>query len=229
MRFMCSFAANGFEFDSGLNMSSGNKRNFDQAALEWDSFAPRVKLISDIGDSVLEKVELLSGMDVLDFGCGTGLLSLRMASEVKSLTGADTSSGMLGVMAGKAEEQGFANVSTLLLDPESSIPFERRYDLIVSSMVFHHIEDVAQMLGRLFALLKPGGRICIADLDPDDGEFHSDAVGIFHNGFDRDSFADELRQAGCSEVALSDAASITKPVGEGEREFTVFLACGEKH
>jgi 2-polyprenyl-3-methyl-5-hydroxy-6-metoxy-1,4-benzoquinol methylase len=205
-----------------------SKRDFDQAALDWDRFAPRVKLISDIGDSVLEKVELLPDMDVLDFGCGTGLLSLRMPTEVRSLTGADTSSGMLGVMAGKAAEQGLSNVSTLLLDPESSTPFEGRFDLIVSSMVFHHIEDVAQMLGRLVALLKPGGRICIADLDPDDGEFHSDAAGIFHNGFDRDSFAGELRQAGCSDVEISNAASITKPVGEGEREFTVFLACGRK-
>lgn len=205
-----------------------SKRDFDRDALEWDSFAPRVKLITEIGDSLLKRVELSPEMDVLDFGCGTGLLSLRMASEIRALTGADTSKGMLEVMAGKADDRNLSNVRPLLLDPESDAPFEGSYDLIVSSMVMHHIDDVGALLARLHAALRPGGLVCIADLDPDGGLFHDESDEVFHNGFERAAFAEILQQVGFSSVELTDAASIIKPVGEQMQEFSIFLACGRK-
>ena len=55
--------------------------------------------------------------------------------------------------------------------------------------MLHHIEDTAAALrGDLGALLRPGGRLALADLDTEDGSFHDpDAEGIHHLGFDRDA------------------------------------------
>lgn len=207
---------------------NAEKRDFDQEAREWDAFAPRVRLMSAISDRMMEQVELSPDIDVLDFGAGTGLVSLPMAGRVKSLTGADTSKGMLGVLAGKAEGQQLSNVRTLLLDPESEAPLEGEYDLIVSSMVFHHIENIRAVLARLQAALKPEGTICIADLDPDDGLFHGDPVGVFHDGFEREGFAESLKQAGFEAVEVVTAVEFSKPVGDEMKKFSVFLACGRK-
>ncbi|MBN2685362.1 MAG: class I SAM-dependent methyltransferase [Pontiellaceae bacterium] len=207
-------------------MSEENR--FDQAAEEWDSFEPRVKLIRAISERMFERVPLNAEMDVLDFGCGTGLLSLRVADQVKSLTGLDTSLGMLKTFEQKAQQMGLQNTRTQWLDLTQKIEIPEKYDLIVSSMVFHHVKDLNTTLALLHDALKPGGRLCIADLDLDGGLFHEEAADVFHDGFDRAAFAAALKTVGFSAVELTDATSITKPVGEELRTFSIFLATGEK-
>lgn len=207
-------------------MSAENR--FDQAAEEWDSFEPRVKLIRAIGDHMFERIPLNAEMDVLDFGCGTGLLSLSIADQVKSLTGIDTSAGMLKTFEQKATQMGLQNTQTQWLDLTQKIAIPGQYDLIVSSMVFHHVKELNAVLVLLHGALKPGGRLCIADLDLDGGLFHEDATDVFHDGFDREAFAATLKKAGFSTVELTDATSITKPIGEELRTFSIFLATGEK-
>ena len=48
-----------------------------------------------------------------------------------------------------------------------------RFDLVYTLMTLHHIPDTAKILGSFQALLQPGGVLCIADLDKEDGSFHS--------------------------------------------------------
>lgn len=207
-------------------MSAENR--FDQAAEEWDSLEPRKKMIRAISERMFERLPLNAEMDVLDFGCGTGLLSLRVADQVKSLTGIDTSSGMLNTFEQKATQMGLKNTQTqwLVLTQKMEIPGQ--YDLIVSSMVFHHVKELNPVLVLLHRALKPEGQLCIADLDLDGGLFHENAVDVFHNGFDRKAFAEALKTAGFSAVEVTDATSITKPVGDELRSFSIFLATGEK-
>ncbi|MBN2686119.1 MAG: class I SAM-dependent methyltransferase [Pontiellaceae bacterium] len=207
-------------------MSEENR--FDQAAEVWDSFEPRVKMIRAISQSIFERVQLNPKMDVLDFGCGTGLLSLRVADQVKSLTGIDTSAGMLKTFEQKAAQMGLKNTRTQWLDLTKKMAIPGQYDLIVSSMVFHHVKELNPVLVLLHSALKPGGQLRIADLDPDGGLFHENAADVFHNGFHREAFAAALKTAGFSSVELTDATSITKPVGDNLRTFSIFLATGEK-
>ncbi|NIV32583.1 MAG: methyltransferase domain-containing protein, partial [Anaerolineae bacterium] len=63
---------------------------------------------------------------------------------------------------------------------------ERQFDLIVSAMALHHVEDTERLLQRFHQHLSPGGGIALADLDQEDGSFHPPEVeGVFHDGFDR--------------------------------------------
>lgn len=98
-------------------MSAENR--FDQAAEEWDSLEPRKKMIRAISERMFERLPLNAEMDVLDFGCGTGLLSLRVADQVKSLTGIDTSSGMLNTFEQKATQMGLKNTQTQWLESDT--------------------------------------------------------------------------------------------------------------
>lgn len=59
-------------------MADTPKRDFNRAALTWDANPGRMKMAADIGTAITARVELTPTMRVLDFGCGTGLLSLGM-------------------------------------------------------------------------------------------------------------------------------------------------------
>ena len=77
------------------------KRDFDKEAASWDENPARVKVVKDIFEAIVRQVTITSDMDVLDFGCGTGLLSLQLQPFVRSVTGMDSSQGMLDVLKQK--------------------------------------------------------------------------------------------------------------------------------
>ena len=88
------------------------KRDFDQAAASWDERPQRVKLAKDVADAVIRLGGVQPTMDVLDFGCGTGLLTLQLQPLVHSITGVDSSRGMLEILNGKISGRKLANART---------------------------------------------------------------------------------------------------------------------
>jgi 2-polyprenyl-3-methyl-5-hydroxy-6-metoxy-1,4-benzoquinol methylase len=206
---------------------SSERRDFDKEAGTWDEQPARVQLAKDVTDAVARQVILRADMEVLDFGCGTGLLTLRLAPRVKSITGVDTSRGMLNVLGAKIARQNLTNVKTLLLDLEAGEALPDRYDLIVSNMTLHHIREVGPLLDRFYKAISPGGHLCLCDLDSDDGLFHDDNQGVFHQGFDRAVLCRAFMDAGFEDVQAITAAEVTKPTRLGElRRFTIFLMTG---
>ncbi|OPY25674.1 MAG: bifunctional 3-demethylubiquinone-9 3-methyltransferase/ 2-octaprenyl-6-hydroxy phenol methylase [Methanocella sp. PtaU1.Bin125] len=205
------------------------KRDFNKAAASWDT-PVRVKLATDVAGAVTTSVRLAADMDVLDFGCGTGLLMLQLQPHVRSVTGVDSSEGMLEVLRTKVANAGLTNVRARHVDLDKGDALEGCYHLITSSMTLHHIREIQSLLNRFFSITAPAGHICIADLDPDDGHFHGgDDTGVFHNGFDRAALRRAFEEAGYVEVHDKTAARMTKPVqGGGTREFTIFLMTGQK-
>jgi 2-polyprenyl-3-methyl-5-hydroxy-6-metoxy-1,4-benzoquinol methylase len=186
-----------------------------------------VKLAEDVVQAIKQQVALLPDMEVLDFGCGTGLLAMSVLASVKSVTGMDTSQGMLDVLEAKAKQQCLSNVFTRHLHPGDRI--SGAYDLIISSMTFHHVESTEALLAQLFQTLKVSGKICVADLDIEQGTFHDDNTGVFHFGFDRDALRKLFVKAGFSNIKDVTATEIVKPNQSGAlRTFTVFLMVGEK-
>jgi ubiquinone/menaquinone biosynthesis C-methylase UbiE len=166
-------------------------------------------------------------MDVLDFGCGTGLLTLQLQLYVRSITGVDNSKGMLDILRAKMQTRNLSNVTIQYKDLDKGDVLEGRYHLIVSSMTLHHIREISPLLNQFSQVLAPRGYLCIADLDPDDGRFHSNNEGVFHLGFDRLVLRQAFMDAGFGDIRVRTAASVEKPVPEGGTHlFTVFLMTG---
>ena len=206
-----------------------NKRNFDLAALTWDEKPQRVKLNRDIFNAIVQMVNLVEGMTVLDFGCGTGLLSLQMLERTGNVTCADSSAGMLEVLESKVKNAGIDGIKTIHLQSGLAEDLAGSFDLITSAMTFHHVKDVQPLIKKLAGHLEPGGTLCVADLDPDEGKFHEDNTGVHHYGFTREKMMGYFCDAGLVDVKSMTAAAVDKKNPAGETvSFTVFLVTGSK-
>jgi ubiquinone/menaquinone biosynthesis C-methylase UbiE len=192
------------------------KHNFDQEAANWDQVPRRVKVAQDIAHSMIQEITLTPDIDVLDFGCGTGLLTLALQPFVRSITGVDSSQGMLDVFKTKIKEHNLNNVKTEYIDLDKGDVLTGSYHLIVSSMTLHHIKNITPLLKQFYSILLPSGQLAIADLEPDNGQFHSDNEGVFHFGFNPEVLRLMFKDAGFKNIRTSQAAEIEKPVGEGK-------------
>lgn len=200
---------------------------FDQKAATWDENPIRTRLAQDIAEAIRRNIPITSEMDLLDFGCGTGLLAFHFAPTVRSITGADTSQGMLDVLMRKAETFHYPNVQARMLTNDRVWPMP--YDVVISSMAFHHVENTQHLLADLYRAVKPKGYLGFADLDTEDGSFHDDKSGVYHSGFDRATLRADLQQAGFTPLHDETATTITKPVQGGvPRTFPVFLMVAQK-
>jgi|SRR5665647_391357 len=200
-----------------------NKKDFDKEAANWDETPGRVKLAHDIARAMMDIDIIKSDMNVLDFGCGTGLLTLQLQPLVRSITGVDSSAGMLEVLRSKIESHKLTNVRTQLLDVEAGDHLEGAYDLIVSSMTLHHIKDITGLFNQFQQIMNAHGYLCLADLDSDDGRFHTSNEGVFHFGFDRDNMRQTLEEAGFDVLDLQTAAEVIKEIPDGTHAFKIFL------
>jgi ubiquinone/menaquinone biosynthesis C-methylase UbiE len=205
------------------------KRDFDKSAESYDLKSGRVKLAQDVAKAIMNEVRLTHDMDVLDFGCGTGLVTLQLQPYVQTVTGVDSSHGMLDVLRSKIDEQKLNNVKTEFIDIEKGDVLKGRFHIVVSSMTLHHIQDIGYLFKEFYNCLLSGGYLCIADLDSDGGEFHSDKTGVVHFGFKRSDIRQLFIQGGFQDVRDVTAARVVKDLSDGRsREFTVFLMIARK-
>ena len=195
---------------------------FEAKAEDWDANERRTKLASAIGSSILEHVPLHEGMNVLDFGAGTGLIAGQIAPLVNRIVALDTSQAMLEKLASKTELKG--KVDILCQDLLDS-PIDARFDLIVSAMAMHHVEDTSRLIEMFAEHLHDNGMIALADLDREDGSFHpADTQGVFHSGFDRDHLRAILQSHGFEQIEFFTAHTVN---GE-QRNYPIFLVTARK-
>lgn len=198
---------------------------FDKAAATWDNKPLRVAMTTAIGETIVREVQLFQKMDVLDYGCGTGLLSLFLLPHVRSVTGADNSVGMLDVLRGKIADMALNTMEVMRLDLEHDTVPDKRFHMIVTAMTMHHVRDTDNLLRAFHRLLHPGGVLCLVDLDTEPGTFHADAgEAVYHHGFDRDELKGRLKEIGFADTRDMTAHTIRKEVSEGQAEsFPIFL------
>lgn len=200
------------------------RERFDRVAADWDANPTRVALARGVAAAIRDAVVPGPRMNVMDFGAGTGLVTLSLLPYVGSITAVDTSGEMLRVLGEKLRALKITNVRTVRYAPGTTVLPETAFDLIVSSMVLHHLPDVPETLQRLRACLRPGGGIALADLDTEDGTFHADATGVFHHGFDRAQVCRWLGAAGFQNATAREAYRVGRPLPDGQsREYPVFL------
>jgi len=116
---------------------------------------------------ITEHCKLRPGMDILDAATGTGLISIsiaRMLSGNCKILGIDITDAMLDKAKAKIKTESLDEViSVKKASAENISNDDNTYDLVVCSLALHHM-DVKRALREFVRVLKPGGRIVIADV-----------------------------------------------------------------
>lgn len=193
--------------------------HFDAKAATWDEDPVKITRAGEVAEAIAAAVPLSRDLRLLEYGAGTGLVTLALRDRVGPVTLADNSAGMRSEMESKIAAGVLTGARVWDLDLETQEVPDEQFDLIVTSLVLHHVRDLPAALSGFAALLAPGGRLAIADLDAEDGSFHDhDFDG--HHGFDRDQLTRDLEAAGFTAVVITDCTEL-------ERDgvpYSVFLA-----
>ena len=195
-------------------------RTFDERAAEWDT-PRRIARAREAAETIAAAIDIPPDCDAIEVGAGTGLLGLALRPRLRSLVLADTSDGMLAEADRKIRDGRLPDVRAVHFDlatdpPPAGAPF----DLAVSLLLLHHVKDTGAALSGMFRLLAPRGQVAAIDLDTEDGSFHSpDAEGVHHHGFDRAHLAEIAREAGFTDIRVSDGS----PIDDEGRVYPMFL------
>ena len=195
---------------------------FAHKSKSWDMNSKRVQNAKSIAELIVKNINLNKEMELMDFGAGTGLLSFCIAPFVKKIVAVDNSPSMLKEFQMKCNE--FACETQIVQKDLSIETIDQNFNGIISSMTIHHLQDTLDLFRKFYEMLDDGGFIAIADLDLEDGTFHSDNTGVFHHGFDREALQVIAEEVGFHDVKFDTASTIKKP----HCEFTVFLMTAKK-
>ncbi len=131
----------------------------ERARAYYDDFSKRYETERHHGyHALLDELELdvalpfVSGRDVLEVGCGTGLILERLARVARRAEGIDLSPGMLDKARARGLEVREASATAL--------PYaDASFDVVVSFKVLAHVPDIRAALAEMARVCRPGGRV----------------------------------------------------------------------
>lgn len=199
---------------------------FDAKAATWDDDPDKARQSGEVAAAIAAALPLPPRCRLLEYGAGTGLVTTALLPHLvePEITVADNSSGMRQVLADKVSAGVLPSPTRVWdLDLETQTVPTERFDLVLTSNVMHHVQELDRVLAAFAQLLDHGGHLCLADLDREDGSFHDAGFGG-HHGFAREDVAARLEAAGLAEVRVGDAGRVVKH----GRDYSVFLAVARR-
>ena len=128
----------------------------------WDWIATWYDKRARVDENLTRAIErcekyLTADDTVLDYACGTGVVTYKIAADVKEVLGIDDSAGMINRAKEKANECEIANAHFTRKTIFNEGLARESYDVILAFNIMHLLEDARAALQRASALLKPGG------------------------------------------------------------------------
>ncbi len=165
---------------------------------------------------------LLPPLEVVDFGCGTGSLTVELARWAKQVIAIDRSESALEKAKAEALRQGLHNITFLAADLERLPLASATIDLVVVSQSLHHVNNIEAVLAEGARLLKPGGRMVVLELLPHEEEWVRTRLGHQHLGLDPSHVENAMRAVG-----LKAEHSVAAP-RDSASPFKAFLLTGTR-
>lgn len=214
----------GYSPSSPLWEEDTNNDHFSQKARDWDTLG-KIAMSVKFFQAISKYAKFSDHHNVMDIGCGTGLVGLQIQSLVNKIVFIDNSKGMLDVLEEKLRRSNIHNANIINC---SATEITKEYsesdiDFAVTLMAMHHIEDINKAIDVISKTLKVGAELIIGDLVSEDGTFHNNQMAA-HNGFDNNKLAKEIENRGFS-IRVNEIYSSMK---RGEKEYPQFLIIATK-
>lgn len=169
---------------------------FEQMAKRYDS-EERIELAKVIVKELRPELRNSKSKSLLDYGSGTGLVSLALSDLVASVLLVDSSKQMLEGAKAKISHNGIANSKVLYSDFTQETP-ALKADIVLMSLVLLHIPDTEKILQQLFNVLNDDGKLIIVDFDKNDKIDHP----TVHNGFSHEELKKRLSEIGFRSIEM---------------------------
>jgi len=201
---------------------------FDSAAQNWDKNQRTIKRTNDIAIELRKVIALKNGQTAMEFGAGTGLLSLALKDLFYEITLMDSSLEMMRVTIENLAEKNIHHLTPILFDLEKEDYTAKTFDRIYSQMSLHHVLNIDKIITKFYNLLNPGAIMAIIDLYKEDGTFHErDFSG--HFGFNPEELEEVLKKSGFKEISYKPCFEITKAEGPNAgKSYPLFLLTCKK-
>jgi ArsR family transcriptional regulator len=192
---------------------SRSQQFFASAAGEWDRlreelFGRSASLVSMLG--LLDE-----HWDVADLGCGTGQIASTLSPFVHRVIAVDRSAEML--LAARRRLRECENVEIRRGDLERLPIDDESVDAALLILVLHYVPEPAAALTEAGRVLRPGGRLVVADMMPHDREEYRQKMGHVWLGFSEERILQDLQGAGFESARLR--ALPAEPAAKGPSLF----------
>ena len=116
--------------------------------------------------AALEAADVKPDAQIVDLGCGTGQISLPLATRGARVLAVDVSPAMVRRLESRARSQGAEGLDGLVMPIEELVLPAQSVNLVVSSYALHHLRDAdkARLVSAAYGWLRPGGRLVVADM-----------------------------------------------------------------
>jgi ubiquinone/menaquinone biosynthesis C-methylase UbiE len=200
---------------------------FAQIAGQWDEIRAGY-FTEHMRDAAIIKTSLAPDAVVADVGTGTGFVAAGLAPRAARVYGFDASAAMLEVARHNLD--AFPNVE-LHEAPGDHLPLAEAFlDGVFANMYLHHAPDPAAAIKEMVRVLKPGGKLCLTDLDTHDHTWQREQMADLWLGFERDAIRKWLAEAGLTEIDVDCAEGTCNACGpDGTvKPLSIFVAIGRK-
>jgi ubiquinone/menaquinone biosynthesis C-methylase UbiE/DNA-binding transcriptional ArsR family regulator len=188
---------------------------FKANAAEWERIRALHAPEKDVEAAILKRLAAKPIEDLLDAGTGTGRMLELLAPHAKRAVGIDVSPEMLAIARDRLARENLPQVQVRLGDIYR-LPFsnagEAGFDAVLFHQVLHYLDDPGAAVAEAARVMRPGGRLAIADFAPHSLEFLRDDYAHRRLGFsDREVKgwfdAAGLKSAESETIAPADAGT----------------------